>query len=109
MKIFDVQSQIDESGEHILGAQDTGSHACYLIYGVMKPKEKGRKLLPGKGHEEIFLALQGRFKITGHNTGAIEKGEAIHLKGEETCWLENTSGSEAIYVISGGHSGGSHH
>ena len=37
MKIFDVRTQVDDSGEYILGVEDTGSHACYLIYGTMKP------------------------------------------------------------------------
>jgi hypothetical protein len=87
MTVFDVKGNVGDSGEYILGAEQTGSHACYVIYGIMKPHEKGRELKPGKGHE----------------------GQAIHLRGDETAWLENASGAEAVYVISGGHADGGHH
>ena len=109
MKIYEVQKELTGSGEYILGAEQTGSHACYLIYGVMKPKEKGRKLKPGKGHEELFLAVRSNFTLTGHVSAAIKEGQAIHLRGDQTCWLENAADAEGIYVISGGHSDAGHH
>ncbi|MCL4491647.1 MAG: hypothetical protein M1510_07045 [Nitrospirae bacterium] len=61
MKRFELKAkaQISESGEHILGFEDTGSRVCYMIYGVLKPGEKGRVVKPGKGHEEIVLAMKG--------------------------------------------------
>ena len=108
MKAFEVRAKVGDSGEYILGAEATGSHACYLIYGVMQPHEKGRKLKPGKGHEELVLAIKGDFSISGHIWGPLREGEAIHLKGDEICMLENNSGEEGIYVISGGHSEGEH-
>ncbi len=109
MKIFDVKGNVSDSGEYILGAEQTGSHACYLMYGTMKPKEKGRKLKPGGGHEELFLAASGNFMISGHFTGIIKEGQAVHLKGDETCWLQNATDKQATYIISGGHSDGGHH
>ena len=109
MTIFDVKAKVGHSGEYILGAEQTGSHACYLIYGVMKPNEKGRKLKPGKGHEELFLAVRSHFTLTGHISAAIKEGQAIHLRGDETCWLENATDAEGIYVISGGHADAGHH
>jgi hypothetical protein len=109
MKIFDVRTQVDDSGEYILGVEDTGSHACYLIYGTMKPGEKGRLLKPGGGHEELILAARGNFLVSGHIQGELKEGQAIYLKGEETCWLENETVEEAFYVVSGGHSEGGHH
>ncbi|MGD8758412.1 MAG: hypothetical protein PVH78_06025, partial [Deltaproteobacteria bacterium] len=72
MTIFDVKGKVGDSGEYILGAEQTGSHACYLIYGVMKPNEKGRKLKPGKGHEELFLAVRSNFILTGHFSAVIK-------------------------------------
>jgi len=90
MKVFDVREKLAGSGEYILGAKETGSHACYLIYGVMGPGEKGRELKAGHGHEEIILALVGD----------------LHLNGQQ---VDNRTGIEAVYVISGGHSGGGHH
>ena len=45
MKTYDVFGTTGESGEYVLGARETGSHACYLIYGVLKPGEKGRELV----------------------------------------------------------------
>ena len=109
MRIYEVKKEVAGSGEYILGAEQTESHACYLIYGTMKPKEKGRELKPGKGHEELFLAMKGDFVVTGHIAGTIKEGQAVHLRGEETSQLENTCDSEAIYVIAGGHSSGGHH
>lgn len=109
MKVFDVRTRVGGSGEYILGVDDTGSHACYLIYGVMKPGEKGRALKPGKGHEELILATKGDFLVSGHMEGELKQGQAIYLKGEQMCSLENAAGQEALYVISGGHSDSAHH
>jgi hypothetical protein len=109
MKRFDVRAGAGDSGEYILGAEDTGSHACYLIYGTMKPREKERVLKPGRGHEELILAVKGGFVVTGHMHGTLKEGTAMHLKDDETCWLENTTNEAAIYIISGGHAGSGHH
>jgi len=49
MKPFDVTNKVGESGEYVLGSRDTGSHACYLIYGVLKPGEKGREFEARRG------------------------------------------------------------
>lgn len=108
MKIFEVASRIAGSGEHILGFDETGSHACYLIYGVLRAGEKGRELRPGRGHEEMIMAVTGDLTLTGAVTMTLKQGQAIHLKGEETCFAENRTGSEAVYVVSGGHTAPGH-
>lgn len=97
------------NGEYVFGSEDTGSHACYMIYGTLGPGEKDRQIKPGKGHEEILLAARGSFRVTGHFDGALEEGVAIHLAGEQTCYLENQGDTEAVYIISGGHSEHGHH
>jgi len=104
MKSYDVFGKIGESGEYILGSRETGSHACYLIYGVLKPGEKGRELKPGKGHEEIVLAIVGDLQLSGHYTGMLTQGQAIHLQGEQSCNAENPGTLNVVYVVSGGHS-----
>jgi len=109
MKIFRVKDNVDATGESILGAKETGSHACYLIYGTMKPKEGNRPFSPGEGHEELLLVVKGGLGVTGSITGVLTEGQAIHLRGNQTCRLENISDDETIYVISGGHSHGGHH
>ena len=99
-----------ESGEYILGLEDTGSHACYMIYGTLKPGEKGRMIKPGKGHEEIILAMKADLEISGAFRGRLEEGEAFHIAEEASVFLENTGSNEAVYVIAGGHSAkGDHH
>jgi hypothetical protein len=108
MKVFEVASRIAGSGEYILGFDETGSHACYLIYGVLKAGEKGRELKPGRGHEEMILVVTGDLTVTGAVTVTLKQGQAIHLRGEESCFAENRSTSEAVYVVSGGHSASSH-
>jgi len=109
MEIFEVFSRIETSGEYILGAEATGSHACYLIYGRLQGREKGRRLQPGKGHEELILALKGNLNLSGFSAGTLPEGQAVHLRGEETLWLENPSAEPAVYVIAGGHAAGGNH
>ena len=108
MKVYDVASKIAGSGEYILGYDTTGSHACYLIYGVLKAREKGRELKPGEGHEEMLVVVQGELIVTGTSTVTLKQGQAIHLKGEDVCLAENRTNSEVVYVISGGHSESGH-
>jgi hypothetical protein len=108
MNVFEVATRIPGSGEHILGYDETGSHACYLIYGVLKAGEKGRELRPGKGHEEMVLVTKGDLVLTGQLTGTLRQGQAIHLRGEDSCHAENRGEGDAVYVIAGGHSASGH-
>jgi hypothetical protein len=111
MKIFEVKNKAlnSESGGYILGFQDTGSHACYMIYGILKSEEKGRVIKPGKGHEEIVLAMKGDLKVTGYYSLSLKEGSAFKTEGEHECFLENKGESYAVYIIAGGHSDGGHH
>jgi hypothetical protein len=108
VKIFDIIEKAGDSGEYLLGSQATGSHACYLIYGVLQPGETGRELKPGQGHEEIVLALQGDMTLTGAPVGTLKQGQALHLAGDETVLAGNSGAMPAVYAISGGHSGHAH-
>lgn len=108
MRVYDVAGNLSGSGEYILGADATGSHACYLVYGVLKAGEQGRELKPGHGHEEIVLCLAGEMRLTGGWTGELRAGQAIHLRGEESCRAGNDTSGEALYVIAGGHSDEGH-
>jgi len=108
MSTFDVASKVMQSGEYILGAEQTGSHACYLIYGVLKAGERGREIKPGRGHEEILLVLRGDLSVRGNHGGVLKQGQALHLRGDETCLLDNQGDDESIYVIAGGHAEGGH-
>ena len=51
MKTFEVKNKAihSERGEYLLGFQETGSHACYMVYGVLKPNKKARSIKPGPG------------------------------------------------------------
>ena len=109
MRNFKVSEKIEGSGEYILGSEKTGSHACYMAYGILKPGEQGRELKPGQGHEEIVFAIQGDLKLTGCHTDFLRQGQALHLQDEESVLVENPGDTPAIYVISGGHSGHGHH
>ena len=95
-------------GEYVFGAEDSGSHACYLIYGVLKPGEKERIIRPGKGHEEILVTVKGSLLVTGQYSGVLKEGHAVHLADEQACFLENRGEAEAVYVVAGGHSGHGH-
>ena len=106
MKIFEVKNNAIDSkrGEFLLGFQETGSHACYMIYGILKSKEKARSVKPGPGHEEIILAIKGDLEVTGFYSGDLKEGCALHLEGNQECFLENQGESDAVYIIAGGHS-----
>jgi len=111
MQIFELKNKAmnSESGECILGFQDTGSHACYMIYGVLKPGEKGRLVKPGEGHEEIILAMNGDLEVTGYYSTTLKEGFVFHIRGDHECFLENKGTVSAVYVIAGGHSDEGHH
>lgn len=111
LKTFELKAKAATAagGEQILGSADTGSHACYMIYGVMKPGEAGRRVRPGAGHEEMIVAVVGSLEVSGDHTGILPEGSAFHLVGDETCYLENRGDGEAVYILAGGHSDGGHH
>jgi hypothetical protein len=110
MKTFDVASRTaEEGGEHVLGARQTGTHACYMIYGRLKPGEGGRLINPGDGHEEIILSVKGDLGVSGHLTGTLKEGSAFHVAGNVSCYLRNLSEEEAVYVAAGGHSESGRH
>jgi hypothetical protein len=108
MAIFDVFGRVRESGEYILGSRDTGSHACYLIYGRIKPGEQDRLFNPGAGHEELILLMQGELRLRGARAGTLAAGQALRLVGDVTCRVDNGGSVEAVYVIAGGHAGDGH-
>jgi hypothetical protein len=108
MKIYDIIGKVGGSGEFILGSQQTGSHGCYLIYGVLQPGETGRELKPGHGHDEIVLVLQEDMTLTGGQEVMLKQGQALHLIGDETVLAANSGPKPVIYVVSGGHSGHAH-
>jgi hypothetical protein len=111
MKIFEVKTNAIHSnkGEFLLGLRETGSHACYMIYGVLKSMEKARSVKPGPGHEEIVLAMEGDFVVTGFFSGTLKEGFALHLEGDQECFFENRGESDAVYIIAGGHSEAGRH
>lgn len=105
----DLKGKAEKSdGEYVFGAADTGSHACYMIYGVLKPGEKERMIKPGKGHEEILVPVKGSLMVTGQYSGVLNEGHAVHLADDQACFLENRGDSEAVYVVAGGHTGQGH-
>lgn len=109
MKVFEVRRRAEEEGgEFVLGVKDTGTHACYMIYGVLKPGEIGRIIKPGAGHEELVLAMKGDLGVSGKMSGTLKEGTSFHIAGDDECFLENLSSKDAVYVVAGGHSEGGH-
>ena len=111
MKIFDLRNGAihSERREYLLGFREIGSHACYMIYGILRPNEKSRLVKPGPGHEEIVLAMKGDLEVTGHYSGSLKEGSAFHIEGDRESFLENRGESEAVYIIAGGHSEADRH
>lgn len=115
MKIFEVSRAAEaEGGEHVLGVKETGTHACYMIYGTLAPREEGRRISPGAGHEEIVIAVKGTLKVSGPAFAPVREivlpeGSAFHVAGDTECFLANTTGEQAVYVAAGGHTPGAGH
>lgn len=111
MNIYNVLDlALNNKGEYVLGSADLKSHACYLVYGILKSGETGRTIKHGKGHEEIICLVQGEVLLRGEaESFNLKQGQAFHLKGEEAFFMDNNENSDAVYVISGGHSEGHHH
>ncbi len=106
LKVHKVKQLCHENnGEYVLGLKDLNTHACYLIYGELKPGEKERKACPGDGHEEILVAVSGKIRIVGDKIDlTLMEGEAVHMREEETYMLENNGDITAVYIMAGGHS-----
>lgn len=105
MRTFDLKALAKASGgEYVLGVRDTGTHACYLIYGTVWPSDPPRMIKPGAGHEEIVMAVEGEFEVSGQFTGRIREGEAFHITQDAECFLVNVTDKPAVYIASGGHS-----
>lgn len=105
-QVYDLAGRVlREGGETVLGLKDLGTHACYLLYGVLSPGEEPRLLRPGPGHEEIVLVISGQVRLTGpEGSMTLQPGQAIYLKGEESLQAVTTGPGEARYVAAGGHS-----
>ncbi|HDH28888.1 MAG TPA: cupin domain-containing protein [Euryarchaeota archaeon] len=105
MKIFNLHGLAEESeGEYVLGLKDLHTHAVYIVYGFLAPGETGRKVLPGKGHEEILCAVKGEVRVkTPGETFTLKSGEAVHVKEEDEWTLENTGDETVFYILAGGH------
>lgn len=111
MNIYDLSDlAIKNNGECILGSAELHTHACYFIYGIMDPQEKGRLIKPGEGHEEIVCLIKGQAVLRRDSeTFQLKQGQAFHLRGEEAFSMDNNGSDKAVYVIAGGHSEGHEH
>ena len=109
-KIYSLRKMaLETGGEYVLGARDLRTHACYLIYGELAPGERGRKVCPGAGHEEILLAVKGNLSLSAENEEIrLQEGEALHFQEEETVFLANPGQEKSVYIPAGGHSGRAH-
>ena len=105
MKIFDLHELAEKSeGEYVLGLKDLNTHAVYIVYGFLLPGEFGRKVLPGKGHEEILCAVKGEITVnTPEKSFTLKTGEAVHIREDDEWTLENPGDETANYVLAGGH------
>jgi uncharacterized cupin superfamily protein len=110
MKSFDVAKlAADQGGEYVLGMKDLHTHACYLVYGILRPGEEKRVVRPGQGHEEILCAVDGDLSVqTRTGDVRLERGHAVHVKEDESFFISNPSDKPVVYLLAGGHSG-SHH
>ncbi len=105
MKIYEVVNfALQNQGEYVLGSKELNTHACYLVYGVLRQGEKERLIKPGEGHEEILCLVQGEVVLRdGSSSFNLKQGQALHVKGIETFLMDNAGNADAVYFIAGGH------
>lgn len=105
MKIYHVaEAASKNNGEYVLGSSELNTHACYLVYGILKAGKRDRLVSPGKGHEEILCLISGEVALAGEKRDIVLKsGEAFHLKGDERYLMHNNGIEDVVYIISGGH------
>jgi hypothetical protein len=105
MKSYDLRKLAgQEGGEYVLGMKDLNTHACYMIYGTLKPEEGARLVKPGSGHEEILCSVTGPLALHPASGDLIlEAGHAVHVTEDESFHISNPSNQSVVYVIAGGH------
>ncbi len=111
MKAFEIDKLArEQGGEYVLGMKDLHTHACYMVYGVLKPGETDRLVKPGEGHEEILVPVTGPVQVTAEKGNyVIEQGNAVHIKEDESFFISNKTNQTVIYVLAGGHCREHHH
>ncbi len=111
LKIYDLAGRAPrEGGETVLGLKDLGTHACYMLYGVLNPGDEPRIFKPGEGHEEIILAVSGTIQVSGpEGSLTLQPGQAIYLQGAVSYEAFTDGPLEARYVAAGGHTPGQDH
>lgn len=105
MKIYKLQNlaELEENGEYRLGKEELNSGAVYLVYGRLRPGEKGRKVVPEQGHEEIICVLKGSLKVRyGKTAFTVTPGEAFHSTAAQGVTIDNIGEEEAVFIASGG-------
>lgn len=104
MKSFDVRGlALSQGGEYVLGMKDLHSDACYLIYGVLEPREADRQIKAGNGYEEILCAVGGALLMhTARGNQTLEQGHAVHILEDDVFTISNPSDETRVYVLAGG-------
>ncbi|MGQ4873915.1 MAG: cupin domain-containing protein [Promethearchaeia archaeon] len=76
----------------------------YLGEGFLESNESGRKISPGRGHEEIIYVREGKIKIKLDGKEEIlESGELLYIPERKTAILTNLSEKRSYFLIAGGH------
>lgn len=108
MKRVNLKDTLYREGEYLIGFEATGSHACYMLYGVLDRGEE-REISPGEGHEEIVCVIEGTAILEFDSSpSTLKKGDGVFLKGKEKIVLKCERGL-VIYIIAGGHTDAGHH
>ncbi len=106
MKSFDLAKlAAAQGGEYVLAAKDLHTRACYLVYGFLKPGERGRLVRPGDGYEEILCTITAPL-LMKLPTGEVvlERGHAVHIKPTDSFYISNPNDDPVVYIIAGGRS-----
>ncbi len=104
MKVIDLSNRVDTSGEIALGPKESGTLTTYMIYGVLAPRETGRRLRPGKGREEILFVISGQVQLEsrGVSDATCLAGSAVALPEGSDFWVTNPTMQSVQYIIAGG-------
>ena len=76
----------------------------YLGQGYLEPNETGRKIGPGRHHEEILYIMNGQVKVNlKEEEHILSAGELIFIPDNLKIILSNLSNERSYFMIAGGH------
>jgi len=101
MKIYKLPTLAEAStnGEYLLGHEEAETSSVYVLYGRLRPGQRGHKVALNEGHEEIICVVKGTMTVScGKKSFSVSAGEAFNPGAGGEVTMDNTGEGEAIFI-----------